>query len=131
MAVIKVPKTPKSAFNKRRPASALLRAHVEHLEAAVGIYPSATGRQAKAATARKAAMSEGEAAEYIGALTRQLAAQAAPGVPAEAPVQAAPAVQERPKRSGGKPARATAARKRRAPARPASKKAGRRARKVR
>ena len=36
MKVIKIPKTPKSAYNPGRPASALLRAQVEHLEAAVG-----------------------------------------------------------------------------------------------
>ena len=35
MAVIRVPKTPKQAFNKNRPASKLLKSQVEHLEWAV------------------------------------------------------------------------------------------------
>ena len=35
MAVIRVPKTPKRAFNKNRPASKLLRSQIEHLEWAV------------------------------------------------------------------------------------------------
>ena len=72
MAVIKitVPKTPKSAFNKNRPASGLLMAQLEHLEAAAGNYPSATGKRRKALT-------EGQVAARIHELTRTLHPQAA------------------------------------------------------
>jgi hypothetical protein len=42
---ITVPKTPKSAFNKNRPASGLLMAQLEHLEAAAGNYPPATAKR--------------------------------------------------------------------------------------
>src|SRR4030095_7548614 len=52
MAVIKisVPKTPKSAFNKDRPASGLLIAQLEHLETAAGNYPSKAKKRKKQLT---------------------------------------------------------------------------------
>jgi hypothetical protein len=65
---IKVPKTPESAFNKNRPASDLLKAQLEHLEAAAGNYQSelpATRRASKSLT-------EGQVAVRIHALTRKL-----------------------------------------------------------
>jgi hypothetical protein len=72
MAVIKisVPKTPKSAFNKNRPASGLLIAQLEHLETAAGNYPSETKKRRKQLT-------EGQVAARIHELTRTLHPQAA------------------------------------------------------
>jgi hypothetical protein len=60
MTVIKLPKTPKSAFNPGRPAGALLLAQIEHLEHAVGLEPKRVRR------------SEGQAAKYIAQLTAEL-----------------------------------------------------------
>jgi hypothetical protein len=65
MDVIKVPKTPKSAFNPRRPASDLLKAQVEHLEAASNLPGDAARRRRRPRT-------EGEAAKYVEELTRTL-----------------------------------------------------------
>lgn len=72
MAVIKisVPKTPKSAFNKNRPASGLLLAQLEHLEAAAGNYPSETKK-------RKKHLTEGQVSARIHELTQTLHPQAA------------------------------------------------------
>jgi len=72
MAVTKitVPKTPKSAFNKNRPASGLLIAQLEHLEAAAGKYPSATGKRRKTLT-------EAQVAVRVHELTRTLHPQSA------------------------------------------------------
>jgi len=72
MAVIKisVPKTPKSAFNKNRPASGLLMAQLEHLETAAGNYPSSPKK-------RKKQLTEGEVAARIHELTQTLHPQAA------------------------------------------------------
>lgn len=82
MTIIKVPKTPKSAFNKDRPASSLLEAQIEHLEAAVGLYqPPRKG----AAPRKPKQRTEGEAAAYIGELTQKLHPQVArPTAPPEA-----------------------------------------------
>ena len=78
MAVIDVPRTPKRAFDKNRPPSALLRAQIEHLEAAAGIHPGSKRKRPRHRT-------EGQAAAYIGALTRQIHEQAAqPNVMADA-----------------------------------------------
>ena len=65
---IKVPKTPRSAFNKYRPASDLLKAQLEHLEAAAGKY------QDEPSTVRRAikALTEDDVATRIQALTRRL-----------------------------------------------------------
>jgi len=72
MAVIKinVPKTPKSAFNKDRPASGLLMAQLEHLETASGEYAPPRKKQKKPLT-------EGQVAARIHELTRALHPQAA------------------------------------------------------
>jgi hypothetical protein len=73
MAIIKVPKTPASAFNKDRRASSLLKAQVEHLEAASEIHPrSPAGKKRK-----RRPMTEGQAAAYIESLTRALHPQGA------------------------------------------------------
>lgn len=81
MSVIKVPKVPKSAYNPDRPASALLQAHIAHLEHAVGLPISKPKRR----------RTEGEAARYIGELTQPLMQQpAAPAPPP--PGTAVPAV---------------------------------------
>jgi hypothetical protein len=64
MAVIKIPKTPASAYNPGRKASDLLLAHVWNLEKALG-------RRPKPVAARKS-MTEGEAAAYIRQLGREL-----------------------------------------------------------
>ena len=81
MTIIKLPKTPRQAFNPRRPAGLLLLSQIEHLEHAVGLEPKRIKR------------SEGEAAKYIGELTAKLLAQSQqPTAPAPSPtVTAAPA----------------------------------------
>jgi hypothetical protein len=73
MAVIKisVPKTPKSAFNKNRPASGLLLAQLEHLETASGGDYSAPKKKPKKP------LTEGQVAARIHELTRSLHPQAA------------------------------------------------------
>jgi len=65
---IKVPKVPKTAFNKYRPASELLKAQLEHLEAAAGKY------QGESSPLRRAvkALTEDDVATRIEALTRKL-----------------------------------------------------------
>jgi hypothetical protein len=72
MAVTKitVPKTPKSAFNKNRPASGLLMAQLEHLEAAAGKYPPVTVKRRKTLT-------EAQVAARVQVLTRTLHPQSA------------------------------------------------------
>ncbi len=79
---IKVPKTPKSAFNKYRPASDLLKAQLEHLEAAAGKY------QGESSTMRRAikALTEDDVATRIQALTRKLHLPVADEQPAPAAV---------------------------------------------
>ncbi|HET9831413.1 MAG TPA: hypothetical protein VFP91_06880 [Vicinamibacterales bacterium] len=81
MTVIKLPITPKHAFNPRRPAGALLLAQIEHLEHAVGIEPKRIKR------------TEGQAAKYIAELTAEVLKQSQqPTAPAPSPtVTAAPA----------------------------------------
>jgi len=81
MTIIKLPITPKHAFNPRRPAGALLLAQIEHLEHAVGIAPKRIKR------------TEGQAAKYIGELTAEVLKQSQqPTAPAPSPtVTAAPA----------------------------------------
>jgi hypothetical protein len=72
MAVIRVPKTPKSAYNPQRPAGTLLQSQLKHLEWAV--------RPAAARTAKtfriKPALTEEEAAARIARLNEQLHVQA-------------------------------------------------------
>jgi hypothetical protein len=68
MAVIKIPKTPSTAYNPNRPANALIQAHVRELERAVR-ERGGTVKRSKAAT-------EQEAAAYIRQLSRGLHHQA-------------------------------------------------------
>jgi hypothetical protein len=83
MAVIKVPKTPKKAFDPSRPPSGLIQAQIQHLEAAAGIYSGTTARRAKART-------EGEAADYIAQLTARIYERAGTEKGPEVPVPQPP-----------------------------------------
>ena len=74
MTVIKVRKTPASAFNPDRPASALLLAQIEHLEHAAGLPEKKQIRR-----------SEGNAARYIAELTAKLLGTAPPAAASPAP----------------------------------------------
>lgn len=101
MTVIKVPRTPKSAFNTQRPASSLLRAQIEHLEAAAGVNQP----KRKAARRRPKKLTEGQAAAYIAELTQKLHPQppgptavVEPAVPPPAVVTAVPAAPRRRRR---------------------------------
>lgn len=92
MVVIKVPKTPKKAFNKDRPPSGLLQAQVEHLQAAVlGVPAAATAMRSRPAMPA----TEGDAAAYIAELTARLCA---PLVSTAAETHKARAVRKRAKR---------------------------------
>jgi hypothetical protein len=64
MRTIRIPKTPASAYNDARPASDLLRAHVENLEKAV--------HGSRKRSAVPGSLTEGEAARYIRELGRRL-----------------------------------------------------------
>lgn len=75
MTHIKVSKTPKSAFNPDRPASALLVAHIVHLEHALGLPESSPKKR----------FTEGVAARYIGELTARLTGQPLPAAATKAP----------------------------------------------
>jgi hypothetical protein len=87
MAVIniKVPKTPRSAFNKNRPASDLLKAQLEHLEAAAGKYLTESSASRRAGKS----LSEGQAAVRIHELTRALHPSATGEQPAAGPAAVA------------------------------------------
>ena len=93
-----VPKRPRNAFNPNRRASGLIKAQIEHLEAAAGI------RRAKAAR-RPKERSEGEAAEYIAQLTAMIYAHARTGRGPETTVQ------QRPSHVAGAPTPTSRARK--------------------
>lgn len=72
MAVIKVPRTPRSSFNPNRRPSALLLDQIRHLEwAALPAMQRAPGRDLPHKTVR----TEGAAAERIAQLTRLVHAQ--------------------------------------------------------
>jgi hypothetical protein len=111
VTIIKVPKTPKSAFDKNRPASSLLQAQIEHLEAAVGLYQPPRKRAARKPRQR----TEGEAAAYIGELTRKLHPQiASPVAPPGAVVKPAGEASVEPRAHKRRPkAKKAKARKRR------------------
>jgi hypothetical protein len=66
MVTVKIPKTPRSAYNPDRNASDLLTAHIRNLEKAVG-----KRTKGKAAITPKP-LTEGEAAAYIRQLGREL-----------------------------------------------------------
>jgi hypothetical protein len=87
MAIIKVPKTPKRAFNDRRKPSDLLRRQIEHLEWA--IRPAAERKPGKLKV--KPVRTEGEAAARIARLTERLHPQASKSaVSVEAPKRVGP-----------------------------------------
>ena len=92
MTVIKLPKTPKNAYNPRRPASALLLSQIEHLEHAVGLEPKRVKR------------TEGDASRYIAKLTAELLKQAqTPAAPAPSPLAGAVPVATSPSPTVTKP----------------------------
>src|SRR3981189_2514407 len=68
MAIIKVPKPPRSAFDKNRPVSALLKNQIVHLQEAEFRLPA---RQQTNIYINKI-KTEGEAAEYIRQVTARL-----------------------------------------------------------
>ena len=74
MAVIAVPKTPKKAYDPRRPAGTLLQNQIRHLEWAVR---PAGKRKPKDFKKIKAAKTEAEAAARIAKLTSELQRQSA------------------------------------------------------
>jgi hypothetical protein len=85
MAVIRVPKTPKKAFDRNRRASSLLLKQIEHLEWAVLPASQRTPEQLP----RKKVKTEAQAAERVGQLTMMVFAahadkEAAPITPAQA-----------------------------------------------
>ena len=94
MTTIKVRKTPTSAFNPDRPASALLLAQIEHLEHAAGLPEKKQIRR-----------SEGNAARYIAELTATLLGTAPPTAPPPAPSK------KRSKKKAGKTPKKTAKRR--------------------
>jgi hypothetical protein len=73
MAVISVPKTPKKAYDPRRPAGTLLQNQIRHLEWAV----RPAGKRVNLLKKIKPAKSEAEAAARIGKLTQELQRQSA------------------------------------------------------
>jgi hypothetical protein len=84
MAVIKVPKPPKNAYDSRRPAGDLLKKQLEHLEWAVRPASQRRPDQLKLMMPK----TEGDAAARIATLTKQLhqVSAVAPGtLPAQAP----------------------------------------------
>jgi hypothetical protein len=76
MAIIKVPKPPRSAFDKNRPVSALLKNQIVHLQEAEFRLPA---RQQTNIYINKI-KTEGEAAEYIRQVTAKLHPEGAGGV---------------------------------------------------
>jgi hypothetical protein len=68
MAVIRVPKTPKTAFDKNRRPSELLLKQVEHLEWAV--LPASQRKPDR--LPRKKVKTEAQAAERVGQLTKMV-----------------------------------------------------------
>ena len=76
MAIIKVPKPPRSAFDKNRPVSALLKNQIVHLHEAELRLPA---RQQTNIYINKI-KTEGEAAEYIRQVTAKLHPEGAPRV---------------------------------------------------
>src|SRR3954469_11091051 len=129
MAVIRVPKTPRNAYNPRRPAGTLLQSQLKHLEWAVR---PARERTAKAFRPRSA-YTEGEAAARIAALNQELHVQATsprgvvpPDTVAPPPAAAKPRSKSGPKRKAkqtAKPAHTTPT-----PAKRRSRRAARRTR---
>lgn len=70
MAVIRVPKTPMSAYNTKRRASDLLRSQIQHLKWAIADPPQRTAKLKPPMV--KGRLTEGQAAEQITKLSRRL-----------------------------------------------------------
>ena len=68
MALISVPKPPKSAYNPDRPVTSLLKSHVEHMREAESKLPLKFRSEFYA----KAVRTEREAAEYIRDVTEAI-----------------------------------------------------------
>jgi hypothetical protein len=95
---IRIPKTPKSAYNPDRKVSNLLKAHISNLEAVTAQMRGQTRGQVRGQTpgqirSRKP-RTEGQASAYIAELTREMhaaqAAAAGPVAPPPIPVPSAP-----------------------------------------
>jgi len=111
MALISVPKPPKSAYNPDRPATSLLKAHVEHMREAESKLPIKYRSDFYA----KAVRTEGEAAEYIRDVTEAIHEAHADAEKRRTTRQKkrrfeiAAAAEERPKSSSGSRKRPTSA----------------------
>jgi hypothetical protein len=68
MALIRVPKPPKSAYDPNRPVSSLLRSQIDHLREAESKLPL----RYRSELYVKAVRTEGEAAEYIREVTEAI-----------------------------------------------------------
>jgi len=68
MKIVRIPRTPASAFDKNRPASELLKAQVRHARA----VDMTLSPERRTAAAEPAVGTEQEAAEYVGQVTKQL-----------------------------------------------------------
>jgi hypothetical protein len=90
MAVIKVPKTPRKAYDTNRPAGDLLKRQVEHLEWAIRPASQRSPEQMHLQMPK----TEGEAAAQIAKLTEKLH-QVSAAAPSTLPAQAPAAVQAR------------------------------------
>ena len=93
MTVIRIPKTPRSAYNRNRPVSSLLRTQMLHLREAEKMFPLKYHSNIYINTIK----TEAEAAEYIRHVTstiRRLHEEAAPRV-ARIPRIAAAAARKR------------------------------------
>jgi hypothetical protein len=127
MAVIRIPKTPKSAYNPKRPAGTLLQSQLKHLEWAV----RPAGQRTAKAFRVKPAYTEGEAAARIAALNKTLQEQATaprgvmpPNV--VSPPQTAATPRSKPRRTAKRKAKPK--RKARAQAKAAARRTSRRSR---
>lgn len=102
MTLIKVPTPPKSAFNKDRPVSSLLRSHLEHLQRAEFRLPA----EMQTNIYINAIKTEGEAADYIKLVTERLhaahAGQGAPGGKSGIAIVAAAATPKKKQRSASR-----------------------------
>jgi len=111
MALITVPKPPKSAYNPDRPATSLLKAHVEHMREAESKLPIKYRSDFYA----KAVRTEGEAAEYIRDVTEAIQEAHADAEKRRRTrrkkrrFEIAAAAEERPKNTSGARKRATSA----------------------
>jgi hypothetical protein len=108
MAVIRVPKTPKTAFDRDRTPSDLLLKQIEHLEWA--LLPAA--QRTPRLLPKKKVTTEAQAAERVGQLTTLLLGAKAAAASAQGALPAAPVVLPPiPRPPTGQPAAARASRR--------------------